>query len=337
MARHFAEEWPSLDTGLLEPCLERADGARRGVGAERDTDHPTLSLLVRLSGDYAIALVLSPEGVGPSQVLQAPFRIAEVATTGGAAPGIPADFYLSHAMIRFSTESEFGEKREAGDHFYMTIPTDLHAVESTVRFLWYHEGQYQGQFTRRLHPGAVAVDRPLEVPVRVWGWPAEFNKAQLYAQAGAWEVQVIRNGGYLTTCAIQVEKGAIKAPGTFGRLLDCGTKSGPTVQDAVRRSAGDHANMGPSLRALEVTALHVSPEVREARKQLDANGGATAFVAGKQLEANQRVQTARSAGSRSLAEADKAEADAQRSGLSKDTQELRARYEKLVRKYGHGK
>ena len=189
-------------------------------------------------------------------------------------------------------------------------------------------------FTRELSPGPVAVGQPFQVPVRMWGWPDDLPKEQVYATSGDWSIHVIQDGQYLTTCRVSVALGRFSGAGATTRVLPCAPDSSGATADARSRARRIKGHRPDARRSREVMALHRSPEAREvllALRRLERDNDqlavmSTVAAADKETAITER-QWKNAERRQQLAWDDRDAGDA-------EYRALRRRYDRLVAKYG---
>jgi hypothetical protein len=279
-------------------------------------------------GDYVLRMKLewrnprAPQQAASKQV-EVPFRIAALASTGGTDLGITSDSYGSRAAIR--AQSELYGDGASGSQFWITLPTSLELAKTRVAFLFYRDGAFQAQTQSDVEVGSVGDHSPLEVPLRMWGWPSGVSEADVIAKPGQWEIHIVQDGSYRTTCTLD-------ASGDSG--FSCKPSESSSVGDAKQRAQAIGGFKPEGFRAQEVRALNRSDEVRRVRAQLAQSNSEWAAEAGE----GERAETAkqRSATSAEYRQHADEEATAQRArgNLSAEEKNLRAKYERLVLKYG---
>jgi hypothetical protein len=172
------------------------------------------------------------------------------------------------------------------------------------------------------------------VPLVVNAWPRPIAPAELGSQPGSYELAVVQDGRYRTTCRFTVKDGRVDGDGRVSRRLPCEPSTSPASL-AANELAQSLRGFGPiAERRKEVHALATSKEVREARIPHDqVRRYADAFTAqaeGAELD-EQRAVTRRDA---KAAHAKAAYSRREARGTEDAIPAAESIYRRLVERYG---
>jgi hypothetical protein len=227
--------------------------------------NPDLVLAGVEPGRYDLVLRLRANGAKKSSTSRVPVDVIRLPSTSGYQLAVSPASHIRHAAIRLSDKPIYGERtRPPEDQFWMTVPVDIRQPRSRVDTFWYYRGKLRGWFTRDLSPGPVAAGQPYKVPVRMWGWPENLPMASVLGGVGDWQVHVIQDGEYLTTCHFAVGGGRIRGAGVNMHVLPCAPDRSDATAEVRRRAAyirGYHRDEG---REREVMALRRGKKARGA-------------------------------------------------------------------------
>jgi hypothetical protein len=239
------------------------------------------------AGDYSLKMHLkySDEyGDKHEAFFQQDFSVEHVASTTGGSASLRTSTLTAHAAIRLGPGDdpylEYGPQGEndklevPNPALWITLPTSLAQAETRVDMLFTHDGQLGAHAIRIFALDSNMAHDVLQMPVRVWAWPKEWNKHTQAKYVGAWQVHVVQDGRYVTTCAFVATKTGFTsaAPGATqmfqSALLDCARQTGADVALAMREVKGFQPYAPDPKKAKEALALSRSKEVRDARVEV---------------------------------------------------------------------
>jgi hypothetical protein len=287
------------------------------------------------AGEYVLAIRFENQ-----HSVEHRFELVEVATTSGTELGLAPSHYL--ARVALSTVGTTAYQVEH-DQILFTVPTDLAQTETRFDFLWCHGGELAEQVTREVTLGWLGFHQPLQLPVSVSAMPKDLKLRGLLARNGEWQVHVVHDGRYLTTCRLTVAAGRLAGPGRWGAELPCA----PRADDGTARAraiATTITGYAPEpFRAREVKALHRSELVRAVKaaldERMDARGTAAVLGGGWGVEADKAADLTERDGHDRTAQiraARRNQADNREIARTAEStvERLERRYRALVNRYG---
>jgi hypothetical protein len=220
-----------------DKAVRLGNGAIRNGRMTGKKSAPDLSFDMLEPGKYTLAIVLRTEGGDHHEVtLEQPFEVARLPTTGNRdLAGLAPSWLQGHAALRLAGGPLFDEEEPTPEaSFWITLPGDLRLAKTRTDVLFYRDGVLQGRFDREVALPDSVVDEPLSIPITIHGWPADLPRSRLVATPGAWEIHVLQDGRYVTTCPFAVAGGRISGPVATSRALACAAATSASVADAAR-------------------------------------------------------------------------------------------------------
>ncbi len=220
-------------------------------------------------------------GSAPAETVEIshPFEVKKVPSPSGGTITNPPEALPSHAAIRrerrhpywylatASTENGSHDEDIGLSSFWVTLPMSIAQRSSRVDFLWYHDGKLAGRAKQEGLVGGSFDHDPLTIASRFWGWPGEFTYSELMTQSGRWQVHVVQDGQYRTTCTFTVESGQIQGGQEYSTLIPCSPQS--EAKALARQLNLGKKHHGPDRElAKEALALSRSQELRTLRGKI---------------------------------------------------------------------
>ena len=199
--------------------------------------------------ELSFEIVMVPSTAGES------LGLANLMTTASLRRGNPDWLYFEHS-------TDLAEDPELLS-LWINVPGDLSKQEEAVELHAYAAGEHVGSASRIVNNDWDGLHARMDNPMRVDAWPDGLTVSKVRNMPGLWQIHVVRNGTYITTCSFSgkdVPELALDIP--------CSKASGTTVADAVRRSKKVRLSAEALANQREARALHRSEDVRRTFRQL---------------------------------------------------------------------
>lgn len=215
-------------------------------------------------GDYKLLFRFSAMRAGKTMTttVERAFRVATGPTTGGdkavlvVAPVPPFVDVRWGAFMPGTDDVSGGTSTELrGQNFWLALTTAPERVKSDVSLVLFQGGNVVGRAHKTLSVGALRDDLPLVNPVVGWMAPEKD------LPAGAWQLAVVQDGVYLTTCAFNTSARGDVTP----RHVPCA----PAPALAAKAiAAAPETGKVDVMRGKEARALSRSDKARALKKRI---------------------------------------------------------------------